>query len=142
MPRLAEKYKEKFSTVTLFTIDEVFGGWAKAQKTHFDDGGDLRPDLRQQELITRATACFSFKGRAKIDKDWEAGYKIEIGVRSANSKRFTQDNDEVNILPTDTGFDLRDLYWYLKSKKLGQGSVGQQATATDQITDARAGRWA
>ena len=23
----------------LFTIDEVFGGWGKAQKTHFDDGG-------------------------------------------------------------------------------------------------------
>ena len=22
-----------------FTIDEVFGGWTKAQKTHFDDGG-------------------------------------------------------------------------------------------------------
>ena len=27
------------ATVKLFTIDEVFGGWAKAQKTHFDDGG-------------------------------------------------------------------------------------------------------
>lgn len=23
----------------LFTIDEVFGGWQKAQKTHFADGG-------------------------------------------------------------------------------------------------------
>jgi sulfate transport system substrate-binding protein len=23
----------------LFTIDEVFGGWARAQKTHFDEGG-------------------------------------------------------------------------------------------------------
>ncbi|MGS9164787.1 sulfate transporter subunit, partial [Salmonella enterica subsp. enterica serovar Infantis] len=23
----------------LFTIDEVFGGWAKAQKDHFDNGG-------------------------------------------------------------------------------------------------------
>lgn len=23
----------------LFTVDSVFGGWAKAQKTHFDDGG-------------------------------------------------------------------------------------------------------
>jgi sulfate transport system substrate-binding protein len=25
--------------VELFTIDEVFGGWAKAQETHFADGG-------------------------------------------------------------------------------------------------------
>jgi sulfate transport system substrate-binding protein len=28
-----------FATVQLFTIDEVFGGWTKAQPTHFDDGG-------------------------------------------------------------------------------------------------------
>jgi sulfate transport system substrate-binding protein len=38
-PKAAEKYKAQFSPVQLFTIDEVFGGWAKAQKTHFDDGG-------------------------------------------------------------------------------------------------------
>jgi len=25
--------------VALFTIDEVFGGWAQAQKEHFNDGG-------------------------------------------------------------------------------------------------------
>jgi sulfate transport system substrate-binding protein len=25
--------------VELFTIDEVFGGWAKAQPKHFGDGG-------------------------------------------------------------------------------------------------------
>ena len=25
--------------ITLFTIDEVFGGWSKAQPAHFDDGG-------------------------------------------------------------------------------------------------------
>jgi ABC-type sulfate transport system substrate-binding protein len=33
------KYAQQFPKVTLFTIDEVFGGWAKAQKTHFTDGG-------------------------------------------------------------------------------------------------------
>ncbi|MBI3870149.1 MAG: sulfate ABC transporter substrate-binding protein [Verrucomicrobia bacterium] len=33
------KYAGQFSKVKLFTIDEVFGGWKKAQKTHFDDGG-------------------------------------------------------------------------------------------------------
>ncbi|MTD95800.1 sulfate ABC transporter substrate-binding protein [Hyphomicrobium sp. xq] len=37
--KVAEKYKAQLSPVKLFTIDEVFGGWAKAQKTHFDDGG-------------------------------------------------------------------------------------------------------
>jgi sulfate transport system substrate-binding protein len=33
------KYAKQFKPLTLFTIDEVFGGWAKAQATHFADGG-------------------------------------------------------------------------------------------------------
>jgi len=33
------KYASQFSKVTLFTIDDVFGGWLKAQATHFSDGG-------------------------------------------------------------------------------------------------------
>jgi len=40
-PRLAAvatKYAAQFPKLTLFTVDEVFGGWAKAQKTHFADG--------------------------------------------------------------------------------------------------------
>ena len=36
---VATKYTSVFPKVSLFTIDEVFGGWANAQKTHFDDGG-------------------------------------------------------------------------------------------------------
>jgi len=32
------KYAKDFPKVNLFTIDEVFGGWSKAQKEHFDDG--------------------------------------------------------------------------------------------------------
>lgn len=36
---IAEKYKDNFAKVDLFTIDDVFGGWTKAQKTHFADGG-------------------------------------------------------------------------------------------------------
>lgn len=38
-PEVAKKYESKFPKVTLFTIDEVFGGWRKAQATHFKDGG-------------------------------------------------------------------------------------------------------
>jgi sulfate transport system substrate-binding protein len=37
--KVALKYAAQFPRVALFTIDEVFGGWAKAQKTHFADGG-------------------------------------------------------------------------------------------------------
>lgn len=38
-PKAAEKYKDQLSPVELFTIDDVFGGWQKAQKAHFSDGG-------------------------------------------------------------------------------------------------------
>jgi sulfate/thiosulfate-binding protein len=41
-PRLdsvAKKYASTFPKIKLVTIDEVFGGWQKAQNTHFADGG-------------------------------------------------------------------------------------------------------
>lgn len=41
-PRQAEaaaKFAKQFGEVKLFTIDEFFGGWQQAQKTHFADGG-------------------------------------------------------------------------------------------------------
>ncbi|HUJ96470.1 MAG TPA: sulfate ABC transporter substrate-binding protein [Terriglobales bacterium] len=41
-PRLdavAKKYASVFPKIKLVTIDEVFGGWQNAQKTHFADGG-------------------------------------------------------------------------------------------------------
>ncbi|WP_428421343.1 sulfate ABC transporter substrate-binding protein [Methylibium sp.] len=36
---LLAKYAKDFPKVNTFTIDEIFGGWSKAQKEHFDDGG-------------------------------------------------------------------------------------------------------
>ncbi len=37
--KVAKKYAAQFPKVKLFTIDDVFGGWTKAQKAHFADGG-------------------------------------------------------------------------------------------------------
>jgi sulfate transport system substrate-binding protein len=36
---IAAKYAANFNQVKLVTIDQEFGGWAKAQQTHFADGG-------------------------------------------------------------------------------------------------------
>ena len=33
------KWSKNFPAINLVTIDKDFGGWTKAQKTHFDDGG-------------------------------------------------------------------------------------------------------
>jgi sulfate/thiosulfate-binding protein len=39
LPSAAAKYEKQFPKLNLITIDETFGGWQKAQKTHFSDGG-------------------------------------------------------------------------------------------------------
>jgi sulfate/thiosulfate-binding protein len=38
-PDVKAKFAKDFPEIELFTIGDVFGGWTKAQKTHFDDGG-------------------------------------------------------------------------------------------------------
>lgn len=38
-PDIAQHYRAQFPEIKLITIDEVFGGWRKAQQTHFADGG-------------------------------------------------------------------------------------------------------
>jgi sulfate transport system substrate-binding protein len=38
-PEIAAQYAGQFPAVKLVTIDDTFGGWDRAQATHFDDGG-------------------------------------------------------------------------------------------------------
>ncbi|CFQ65023.1 sulfate ABC transporter substrate-binding protein [Yersinia alsatica] len=38
-PAVAAKFANEFPQLKLFTIDEVFGGWTKAQQVHFATGG-------------------------------------------------------------------------------------------------------
>ena len=39
LDKVAKKYAKQFQAVTLFTVDEAFGGWSKAKEVHFKDGG-------------------------------------------------------------------------------------------------------
>jgi len=38
-PTVVARYAEQFPVMRLFTVDQVFGGWARAQSEHFADGG-------------------------------------------------------------------------------------------------------
>jgi sulfate/thiosulfate transport system substrate-binding protein len=38
-PEVLKAFAKQFPTIPLVTVDEVFGGWTKAQATHFSDGG-------------------------------------------------------------------------------------------------------
>jgi len=39
LPEVLAKHEQVFPKLETVTVDEFFGGWAKAQKTHFADGG-------------------------------------------------------------------------------------------------------
>lgn len=95
---------------------------------YFDDGTESNAYIVTND---NSRSRFRFKGKAKINGDLEAGYLLEIGVRSANSKRVTQVDDNVGH-----GFDLRHSTWYLKSKTFGQVNVGLTGTASEDITEA------
>lgn len=40
-PKVQDKYKAQFPALKLVTVDDVFGGWEKANKEHFAEGGIL-----------------------------------------------------------------------------------------------------
>lgn len=48
---VAKEYAARFPTLKLITIDDVFGGWKKAQPLHFGDGGEF--DKIMTELKSR-----------------------------------------------------------------------------------------
>ncbi len=115
----ARKGNRKVSLEVYGQVNEAIMFW--------DDGGENNVAVVTND---NGRSRFGFRGKAKIDGDWEAGYRLEIGVRSANSKRITQDDDNAGI-----GFDLRDSHWYLKSKTLGTVYMGLGTSSTNAITE-------
>lgn len=95
----------------------------------WDDGVESNVGVYTND---NARSRFRFKGEAKINDDWKAGYLIEIGIRTANSKRFTQDDDNGEGAP---GLDLRHNVWYVKSKTFGTLWTGLTGGAAEGITE-------
>ena len=115
----ARKGNRKVSLTMYGQVNEAVMYW--------DDGFESNA---YQVTNDNSRTRIGFKGDAKITGDWKAGYVIEIGIRSASSKRFTQDEDDV-----DAGLDLRHSYWHIGSKTYGKVSVGQTGGASESITE-------
>ena len=73
---------------------------------------------------------FRFKGSAKIDADWSAGFLMEFGVRANHLGSNTQYNP-YNV----SGLDIRHEALYLKSNRMGTVWLGWTSSATDGITE-------
>lgn len=78
---------------------------------------------------------FAFVGNAAIARGWEAGYALDVGIRTANSKLVNQFADGGFNEPPPTGFDLRSSVWYLRNKSYGSVFFGTTFAATDRIAN-------
>jgi predicted porin len=86
---------------------------------------------------------FGFMGEGKLKPGWKAGFNIELEVKDAASDEVSQGFDEVNEALENAEEDrgiaetvrTRLAYWYINSERLGQISVGHNATATDGIAE-------
>ncbi|USK76250.1 sulfate ABC transporter substrate-binding protein [Peribacillus frigoritolerans] len=46
--KVLAKYGDQFANIDMVTVDDTFGGWKRAQKTHFNDGGTFDEIYQQQ----------------------------------------------------------------------------------------------
>lgn len=117
----ARKGNRKVSLEISGHINEALLWW--------DDGTESNAGVYTND---DARSRFRFKGEAKINDELKAGYLMEWGVRTNNSKRFNQNDpngDGANAL------DLRHNYWYLNSKSLGRLTMGHTGNASEGITE-------
>ncbi|MFA5900038.1 MAG: porin, partial [Hyphomicrobium sp.] len=109
-------------------VSLTISGWVNESVTFWDDGKESNVYIGTNAL---EQSRFKFAGKAKIDKDLEAGYNLEIGITSNGSDKWTQDaskNDTSN-------FKLRKSNWYIKSKTYGKVTVGLEGTSTYHLLD-------
>ncbi|MBO6549477.1 MAG: porin [Rhizobiales bacterium] len=95
----------------------------------WDDGQDSDAYVVDNDS---SASRIGFKGKAKINNDWSAGYRIEIGVYSAESDRVDQGNDDGD----GNRLDLRRSEMFIKSKTFGKVTWGLTSTALDGTTKA------
>jgi hypothetical protein len=69
------------------------------------------------------------RGKSELSSDLSAVFQIELGIRSANSKR----SDQVEIR---SGMDLRRAWWGASSKTLGTVQIGRVVSSLEEITEA------
>jgi predicted porin len=73
---------------------------------------------------------FRFKGSARINADWSAGFLIEIGAR------WTGDSAAASQVTTaKTDLDIRHQALYVKSETFGTVWLGHTSTSVDGIAD-------
>jgi hypothetical protein len=117
-------------------VSLTVSGFVAQQVLIWDDGQESNVYVTDTGSVSIGTH-FAFSGKAQINSEWEAGFLIKIEAMNNDSLTVTQNSDEgpnaMNILQGGGGnpLALESAYWYLKSKRLGRLSIGQQSSAAD-----------
>lgn len=106
-------------------VSLVISGQVNQSLMIWDDGLDT--DAYVASNSTSASR-FRFKGNAKINHDWSAGYYIEIGLATARTLGVTQANDDGGAV-----FRIRQSNLYIRSNTLGTVTLGQASPGTDDL---------
>ncbi len=107
----ARKGNRKVSLTVSGWVNEAVFGW--------DDGTEQNVYVGTNAL---EQSRFRFTGSAKIDKDWSAGYVLEIGLQGQPSSQWNQIQDgSTNLLAINqnNGLIVRKSNWFIKSNRLG-----------------------
>jgi hypothetical protein len=110
-------------------VSLTVSGWVSEEIAWWDDGTEKNAYVGTNPV---EQSRVRFVGEAKINKDWSAGYVIELGVYGANGGKWDQNHAD----PTASdGIIVRKSSWFLMNPKLGQVRVGQDGTSTYHLLD-------
>ena len=119
---VARKGNRNVSLEVSGLINQAVLGW--------DDGGESNAYVVTDD---NARTRLRFVGVANITSDWQAGYRLEVGIRSANSKLV---NQLTTVDRRDDTLEIRDSVWFLKSKRAGTLLIGTTFPSFTNIADA------
>ena len=109
-------------------VSLTVSGWVNEAVFFWDDGTEKNVYVGTNKL---EQSRFKFAGEAKIDKEWSAGYTIEVGIVNADSGSW----DQVDPGRNNGVFTLRKSNWWIKSKQYGKLTIGQEGTSTYHLLD-------
>jgi Gram-negative porin len=123
----ARKGNRKVSLTVSGWINEALFWWDDGTQQNVYEGTNMVEQSRVK-----------FLGEAKIDKDWSAGYLLEIAVQGHPNRewnQFTSNSVSSNPNNKDDATFPRKSYWFLKSKTYGQIAIGLNGMATYHLLD-------
>jgi predicted porin len=116
-------------------VSLTVSGWVHEAVFWWDDGTE-RNVYVGTNMVEQSR--FRFVGEAKIDKDWAAGYILEIGMQGDPSNQWNQlspHSSNLNPANQSNAALIRKSNWFVRSKTFGQVAVGLNGTATYHLLD-------